>query len=506
MRRHSPQVLATALVVALCAGALLFQYARIRSAPRVTKLRTASALPLTDFVSAARQAAKSHFRDPKETLVLVAGNEAGDLDSAASAIALCYIIEHELDHFVRYGLPRARYVPVIQTPRRALSHRRENLAVLEAVGLDIDEILCIDEVRAMASEEQLAPSHNTYIGLVDHAALAPSWGHAHVLIVIDHHADVGAHKDAPLRLIYPPTSHPVGSASSIIAKLYAEALAARQGVPDRAVADLLLSAGVIDTRNYLLSPAGKATHIDDEARRFLQPYSSFSSKTPAKNMLARGKAVFAAVHPPDLVPLETIPDDPDVALMDDWSAFMQSVKRDVGHLDAHQLLARDYKEGVVKAHKFGIASVPIGIYSVVTGSYRGVRSGSLDEDWDAWWRVATNWMRERHTDTLLVMLSYRKEGKKKQRRELIIVSRDCDHFAHLSHGLETAGAPGSDSDHPALAAPLALEEWHFEGTTVHGLDGSKIRAVPGFCAAVWRQKNTKANRKVVQPVLEKLLE
>ena len=135
--------------------------------------------------------------DARGALVLVLGNEAGDLDSAASAIALCYAIEHEYAHFARYGLPRARYVPVLQTRRSDLDQRRENLAVYAAVGIDAADLLCIEEVRA-ATDGALTPANNTFVGLVDHAALVPSWGSAAVLIVFFHHpAD---HRDIHLSL------------------------------------------------------------------------------------------------------------------------------------------------------------------------------------------------------------------------------------------------------------------------------------------------------------------
>ena len=504
MRRHSPRVLAAALLAAVCAGVLLYEYMHTANRPRIQRVHDAPTL--TTFLADAKAAALQHVSaraDARGALVLVLGNEAGDLDSAASAIALCYAIEHEYAHFARYGLPRARYVPVLQTRRSDLDQRRENLAVYAAVGIDAADLLCIDEVRD-AADGALTPANNTFVGLVDHAALVPSWGSAAVLIVVDHHADVGAHMDAPLRIIYPPASRPAGSASSIVARLYAEALGGRP--PARGIADLLLSAGVIDTRNYRLAPAGKATAIDEEARVFLQPFSSFASAAGTANMVARGRAALAHAPLPPRTPAVHGKTACTGALMDDWSAFMQGVKSDVGHLDAHQLLARDYKEGVVSAHKFGIASVPIGLHALVTGSYRGAADGDLGAQWRTFWRTAAAWMDERATDTLVVMLSHRKEGKKKQRRELVLVSRDCAHFGALVRGLEVAGAPGSEPDHPSAPPPLGLEEWHAHGTHVHGLRGARVDVPSERCAAVWRQKNTKANRKVLQPLLERLLQ
>jgi len=183
-----------------------------------------------------------------QPLTLIMGNEAGDLDSAASAIALSYVMNHEQAHFMHtYGVPQGVYVPVIQTPRRALSQRKENLHVYEYVQAPVASLLCVDELGDLASPAW-GPGANVSLGLVDHPQLLAAWGtDRRIVVVVDHHEDEGLYRDAPLRIIRAPSTSPVGSAASLVAAL---AQGARRGAPlESRLADLLLSAIVLDTRN-----------------------------------------------------------------------------------------------------------------------------------------------------------------------------------------------------------------------------------------------------------------
>lgn len=228
---------------------------------------------------------------PQPHVTFIMGNEAGDLDSAASAIALSYILNHDQSYFVHtYRVPGGVYVPLIQTPRNALYQRRENLAVYEAVGIALEDLLCIDELGPL-STRRLGSAANVSLGLVDHAKLSEVWGDQHVVdVIVDHHEDEGAHMDAPLRIIYAPTVHPVGSAASIVAMLAAQAQAETAQALPSGVADLLLSAIVLDTRNvrtitplthsYVCSPTAKARRWTCEhmLRFFLR--RRFTRRTP----------------------------------------------------------------------------------------------------------------------------------------------------------------------------------------------------------------------------------
>ena len=101
----------------------------------------------------AKAQAEAHWADPtKQHMTLLMGNEAGDLDSAASAIALSYVMNHEPRYFMeRYGLPPSVYVPVIQTPRTQLTYRRENLHVYQMIHTTPEALLCVDDLGDISS-------------------------------------------------------------------------------------------------------------------------------------------------------------------------------------------------------------------------------------------------------------------------------------------------------------------------------------------------------------------
>lgn len=209
--------------------------------------------PIPENLGAYMQWAKAQgvagARDAHAThLTYVMGNEAGDLDSAVSAIGLTYALNHDQAYYVqKYGVPAGVYVPVLQTPRRYLGQRRENLHVLDKIGVPPEALLCVDELGDLRSPA-FAPAANVSLGLVDHPQLGEAWGAGRrVDIVVDHHADDGAHADAPLRVVCPPGPDTVGSAASLVVRLLLAARGARP-VP-RALADALLSAVVLDTRN-----------------------------------------------------------------------------------------------------------------------------------------------------------------------------------------------------------------------------------------------------------------
>ncbi|KAL4399074.1 exopolyphosphatase [Malassezia pachydermatis] len=453
---------------------------------------------------------------PQPHVTFIMGNEAGDLDSAASAIALSYILNHDQSYFVHtYRVPGGVYVPLIQTPRNALYQRRENLAVYEAVGIALEDLLCIDELGPL-STRRLGSAANVSLGLVDHAKLSEVWGDQHVVdVIVDHHEDEGAHMDAPLRIIYAPTVHPVGSAASIVAMLAAQAQAETAQALPSGVADLLLSAIVLDTRNLRMQPDGKGTPMDVRAYASLLPSSSFYQANTSVEAVE-------AVHPPPSLTQST----------QAWSDQLRQIKKDVSHLDTHGLLTRDFKTAQVQIGQrsvhVGLASVPISLSSWLSQSYRSlstefsVDTARAEHEWDVWWTSMAWFMQEKHLDMAVVLASYSEAQadtqERKSRRDLAIAYRDYDHtrdssadMARIIAGLEQFGT--------AVVAPdgiaLDLQTWKGERripTTgkkerVQGLDAAhRVRAVPGVWGAVWRQGNTQANRKIVQPALLRVLQ
>ena len=243
-------------------------------------------------------------RRTNPTSLWAIGNEAGDLDSLACAIAYAFLQSTVTDE---------AWSPVLQTQRRDVSLRPENSAALAASGLSTNDIACIDEMR---------PAHDTRVALVDHnvatGAVPP-----HVTAVIDHHVDSGAYPDASPRIVRRPEE--AGSCASVLTCYYWPRL--KDTMP-QALADLLLGAIAVDTIGWDKA-AGKAQAIDYEARDLLLPQSSLSSET----LMQRCAALIAA-------------------------------RDDVSGLPTPEQLRRDYKEFVCPSAagepwRIGAASVTI---------------------------------------------------------------------------------------------------------------------------------------------------
>lgn len=443
----------------------------------------------------AKAQVEAHSADPtKQHLTLLMGNEAGDLDSAASVIALSYVMNHEPRYFrEKYGLPPSIYVPVIQTPRTQLTYRRENLLVYQMIHTAPDALLCVDELGDLSSP-RFSTAANVSLGLVDHPRLGAAWGDIdrRVNVIVDHHEDDGSHREAKLRMIHSPSSHPVGSAASLVAHLMSQAQGGR-AVP-RDVADLLLSAIVLDTRNLKMQPSGKATDVDVHAYSYLQPHSSFG---PSDVDVRNGRA--------------------DTSHTKAWNEDLQRVKNDVSHLDTHALLLRDLKMTSISGLHIGLAAVPLSFSAWISEAYRThapvntVREEVAEREWSVWWTQLAGFMREKGMDMAVVLLSYREstESKTKSRRDLALAYLGEAHFLEqVASSLEAYGSKKPFRD----GVPLELEAWKGQRRVpsgkrerIMGIHGHQVSSVPGMSAVVWRQQNTNANRKIVQPALLRVL-
>ncbi|WFD04339.1 exopolyphosphatase [Malassezia obtusa] len=445
---------------------------------------------LPDFLAWAKAGALAHLhgaaRAPR--LVLVMGNEAGDLDSAACAIAVAYLLTHDAAFAASHGFRTdAIYAPLLQTPRAGLRQRRENLMTYEALGLALDALLCVDDLGVARD----APLRDVSLGIVDHASLVPAWGAARTVdLVVDHHEDDGAHRDARLRIVRAPSTDPVGSCASIVAQLYAAAQRASGAPLERAVADLLLSALLLDTKNVRrrltqvrMAPSGKATATDAEAYAFLVPRSSFAQGTPRAFLDAAQRFGGEGDAEADEVGVS-----PAQAHTRAWADALGSVKADVAHLRTPELLARDLKIAAVPVRGaellLGLASVPV----------------SVSAWWHAWWADVRRFVDARRLDALVILAAYRTGEKRKKRRDLVLVyAADAPAFADVVARLEA-------HDAPSLVLGAYAGERRIDGAVERARGVGADGALGGVRAALFAQGNTKANRKVVQPVLVDVLQ
>lgn len=236
----------------IAAGGILLQRATARH------LASAAALPIT--LLRQRQASKS------ASLQICVGNEAGDLDSIVSSIAISFL-KNALHQHTTTTTTTTRAIPLMPFPRSEFRLRRDAVYLFSLVGFQFDEtsespveLIFSDELER-ALEEDAAASEQPVLQLIltdhnkrtiEHSKLT----NVRVVEIVDHHADSGDHPNV------------VGSDRNIVSglasacTLVAESLLqARVSIPNEL--SLLLAATIIlDARNW---DPSKTTARDREA-------------------------------------------------------------------------------------------------------------------------------------------------------------------------------------------------------------------------------------------------
>ncbi|KAG8835839.1 Exopolyphosphatase [Serendipita sp. 399] len=292
---------------------------------------------------------------------VVTGNEAGDLDSIASAIGYAFLS------------PDSKIVPLVQTQRSDLHLRPENTLAFSLASFDTAHLLTSSDI-----ENGLRAYSCTYV-LVDHNRILPSCNGT-VSGILDHHEDEGFHTDANPRII-----KPVGSCASLVTLHNQQRLQDTSSNEVADVAILLLSAILIDTGG--LKAGGKATDADFDAARLLTPHTGIAS---ISSMATVRKA------PP--------------SSLDALSRRLAQTKMSVDHLSTKDLLRRDYKEYSITGLQIGLSTVPLGLKFLVKRDLLG------------FWSDIDSWISDQHLDVLGVLTTYRSK-KNKHRRQLLFLVR-----------------------------------------------------------------------------------
>lgn len=318
-----------------------------------------------------------------------------------------------------------------------------------------------------------APFPSTAFALVDHNRLGTRFSEnnpaAHVIAIIDHHADEGLYKDADPRIVTPG----VGSCSSLVTEFLQKTCAEKM---PQELATLLLSSITIDTGGMI--PGGKAIENDHKAATFLASQCT----------LAAAELIAA----PSLHNSSTI---------QELNTTLQTKKNSVGHLGARDLLRRDYKEYALTPAfapgdevLIGLASVPLSLASLV--SHDGTQ---FVHDVEAW-------MDERGLGALGVLASFRdahkpgKSGKGKHRREqLWVVHARGERGVELAQRL-FAGLEANEE--------LRMKQKQWRKVGVEPAVWEKIGGPFGaeWRVAAWKQKNADATRKATAPIVKAIVE
>lgn len=311
---------------------------------------------LSDFLlrSKARLQAGQKHGTPGTHIVL--GNESADMDSVVCAIAYAYNDQET-------GMD---LTAVVNCPRGDLALRGDVDAILSSAGIDVNELVFIDEIDIESFQGQVT--------LVDHNTLAATQKSlaSRVCGIIDHHADSRDHLEVSPRVI-----EPVGSCSTLI--LETSELLREKHSTNRTLSTMLLSAILLDTMN-MDKAAGRGTDKDG-----------------------------AAVE--KLIEIVGIDHSTATALYEELGGR----KSAQDHLSTRDLLRRDFKLFVAGSTRIGIASVGISLSRWAArqpGHEFGLLGSSLRE-----------FASDRNLDVLVVMTSW-KDNDGNFKRELAIVARD----------------------------------------------------------------------------------
>ncbi|CAG7850424.1 SubName: Full=Uncharacterized protein {ECO:0000313/EMBL:CCA69622.1} [Serendipita indica DSM 11827] len=243
----------------------------------------------------------------------------------------------------------------------------------------------------------------------------------------------------------PRIIRPAGSCASLVTTQFRESWATRPTDELKSVAMLLLSAILIDTDG--LKPGGKAVDVDHDAVQLLVPHTG---------LVTSSSIVGGGRQPP--VAVEAL------------SRRLATAKSSVEHLSMKDLLRRDYKEYDLTGARVGLSTVPVGLKVLVK------------RNTEQFWGDMDGWMSERKLDVLGVLTTYRSAKKRKHRRQLLFVVR-----------------PGQDKVESALFEGIARDrELQCEERRIAGVENRRARC--------WRQGNAKATRKVVAPLVKRLVE
>ncbi|TBU42199.1 DHH phosphoesterase [Dichomitus squalens] len=404
---------------------------------------------------------------------VVVGNEAGDLDSIASAIAFAWYASKV------QGAPA---VSLTQTPRSDLHLRAENLHAFGLAQLSPDtDILCIDDVPYDSS----GPFPSANFALVDHNRLNSRFTRgnpdARVVAVVDHHQDEGLYREtADPRLIVVPT----GSCASLVTQLFDQQAAADDIPPE--LATLLLCSILIDTGG--LRPGGKAEAADHRAASLLIPRAQaavFNQQALVASPLEgseRDAQAQSGVQINEAAPHET-------PGLKELHTTLQEKKASVAHLRTHDLLRRDYKEYSMSPAGAPSTEIQVGLSSVPIGFAEW-----LPRHGDDFFRETERYMAERGLKVLGILTSFRdeehpgKDGRGKHRREQMYVVRGDKALADALF------------DALAESEELKLKRVKFPEYGVHNGFRDEFRS------RVWQQKNVDATRKATAPLVKSIIE
>ncbi|KDN52004.1 DHH phosphoesterase [Tilletiaria anomala UBC 951] len=318
---------------------------------------------------------------------VVMGNEGGDLDSMASALAWSYHLDHI--HTENFDHDRATTVALLQTPEDALDLRPENKLALSNSNMSPGhrDLLTIDELPMSA--EDLSKKIKGIV-IVDHPLPLSVWRGAKVLSIFDHHIDRGVAQDATPRIF-----ERTASCSTIVART------------------------LLNEREKM--GKGKEYHVPHEMLELILAAIALDSDalSTARSMPSDVETASRLLH------LSRWKDQKLQKVMARLDEQMSKAKKSLDDLSVRDLLRRDWKgdlvhtpEGKPDIH-LGFASIPISLDDQI--------ERTLHQRITSWFDIESQWTNEIGADVSVALTSFKARdpdtGKKAKRRQIVLSVR-----------------------------------------------------------------------------------
>jgi len=425
---------------------------------------------LRNFLVLAKNALRTAI-DQSQKITFVIGNESADLDSFACSLIYAYVRSNTPTPHAFTPL----YVPVTNIPFSGIQLRPEFLALLPHADIEPRHLITLDDLPDLSTiKSKLRPENTKWI-LVDHNALQGTLGSIYsnrVGGVIDHHDEENkVPKDTASE---PRIITKAGSCTSLVTEYCREAW---DGLSNSA-----MSSGAAPGQGNELVDDGTITTLWDAQIAQLGLASILIDTT---NLTAKDKTTEHDIKAAEYLEAKVMA-CPQVSAQFDRSKFfkeMDTAKKDIGGLQLHDILRKDYKEWTERGLKLGISSVVKPIRFLQEKARKEANEHNADE---SFLTAIREFSKERDLDIYATMTtSTSSEGK--FQRELLLWAFTPDATAAAKRFSKIAGGE------------LGLQDWH-------GSDGrSHEEQNETDWRKIWWQSNVEHSRKRVAPLLREAM-
>ncbi|CDR44356.1 RHTO0S09e03026g1_1 [Rhodotorula toruloides] len=375
--------------------------------------------------------------------IVVMGNEAGDLDSLVSAVALSFMYNH-LD-------PPQKAVALLQTEQDALDLRPENALALHYAKMSSGhrDLLTADELPI----KPVDMGHRIKgIALVDHNVPRSDWSKARISAIIDHHEDRGFGNDTA----NPRIIERSGSCSSLVTRYVLDNLPGADKAYPIPPAYEMLEYAVADNAAESQVRAPLPQELVELLLRTIAIDSSGLDKDSRQPVDVESASRLFARSSWRHRKLKEV--------MDTLDKDLKASRRALDGLDVRSLLRRDWKGDSIPTQSkkyphiaLGFASSPVSLEEQINRTPEGTAP--------EWFAIERAWTAEIQADVSVALTNFRdhKTGEKTRQIALVVAHGYGKRlhegsanrlFKQLRHAIEHAGVKDLDKWHRPDKKPL----------------------------------------------------